>query len=104
MNESTPIFIEQIFLQENLLIRYQRKRVASAILCGISGLGEVQQVFLNLDLKKSDSKIARWYRITLLAAVANAKIFVQKNNRPLQVELENGRARLQSDFQIWKAP
>ena len=33
-----------IFLQENLLIRYQRKRVASAILCGISGLGEAQQV------------------------------------------------------------
>jgi hypothetical protein len=52
-------------------------------------LGEVQQVFLNFDLKKSDSKIARWYRITLLAAVANAKIFVQKNNRQLQVELES---------------
>lgn len=24
----------------------------------------------------------------------------QKNNRPLQVELENGRSRLQNDFQI----
>ena len=57
-------------------------------------------MFLNLDLKKSDSKIARWYRLALLAAVANAKIFVQKNNRPLQVELENGRSRLQNDFQI----
>ena len=57
-------------------------------------------MFLNLDLKKSDSKIARWYRLALLAAVANAKIFVQKNNRPLQVELENGRSDLQNDFQI----
>jgi hypothetical protein len=25
----------------------------------------------------------------------------QKNNRPLQVELENGRSQLQNDFQIW---
>ena len=77
-------------------------KVVGAILCGISGLGEVQQVFLNLDLKKSDSKIARWYQLALLTAVANSKIFVQKNNRPLQVELENGRSQLQNDFQIWK--
>ena len=83
LDESTPIFIEQIFLQENLLIRHQREYTVSAILCGISGLGEAQQMFLNLDLKKSDSKIARWYRLALLAAVANAKIFVQKNNRQL---------------------
>ena len=52
---------------------------------------------------KSDSKIASWYQLALLAAVANAKIFVQKNNRPLQVELENGRSDLQNDFQIWEA-
>ena len=29
--------------------------------------------------------------------------FEQKNNRPLQVELQNGRSFLQSDFQIWEA-
>ena len=29
--------------------------------------------------------------------------FEQKNNRPLQVGLENGRLFLQSDFQIWEA-
>ena len=39
-------------------------------------------------------------RLFRLAAVANSKIFVQKNNRPLQVELENGRSRLQNEFQI----
>ena len=39
-------------------------------------------------------------RLFRLAAVANSKIFVQKNNLPLQVELENGRSRLQNDFQI----
>ena len=50
---------------------------------------------------KSDSKIASWYQLALLAAVANSKIFVQKNNRPLQVELENRRSQLQNDFQIW---
>ncbi|WP_197036961.1 hypothetical protein [Faecalibacterium prausnitzii] len=54
-------------------------------------------------LKKSDSKIARRYQLALFAAVANSKIFVQKNNRPLQVELENGRSDLQNDFQIWEA-
>ena len=29
--------------------------------------------------------------------------FEQKNNRPLQVELENGRSLLQNDSQIWEA-
>jgi hypothetical protein len=38
------------------------------------------------------SKIVSWYQLALLAAIANSKIFVQKNNRPLQVELENGRS------------
>ena len=56
-----------------------------------------------VGFEKSDSKIASWYQLALLAAVANAKIFVQKNNRPLQVELENGRSDLQNDFQIWEA-
>ena len=37
------------------------------------------------------SKIARWYQLALLAAVANSKTSGAKNNRPLQVELENGR-------------
>ena len=31
------------------------------------------------------------------------KLSEQKNNRPLQVELENGRSDLQNDFQIWKS-
>jgi len=31
------------------------------------------------------------------------KIFLAENNRPLQVELENGRSDLQNDFQIWEA-
>ena len=55
------------------------------------------------EVGKSDSKIVSWYQLALLAAVANSKIFVQKNNRPLQVELENGRSELQNDFQIWRA-
>ena len=60
-------------------------------------------IVFEVGFVKSDSKIARWYRITLLAAVANAKIFVQKNNRPLQVKLENGRSGLQNNFQNWRA-
>ena len=37
-------------------------------------------------------KIASWYQLALLAADANTKFSEQKNNRPLQVELENGRS------------
>ena len=56
------------------------------------GFGHSPTSVLNLDFEKSDSKIARRYQLALFAAVANSKIFVQKNNRPLQVELENGRS------------
>ena len=53
------------------------------------GFGRSPTSVFEFGFKKSDSKIAKWYRCALLAAVANAKIFVQKNNRPLQVELES---------------
>ena len=54
------------------------------------GFGRSPTSVFEFGFVKSDSKIASWYRLALLAAVANSKIFVQKNNRPLQVELENG--------------
>ena len=53
------------------------------------GFGRSPTSIFEVGFEKSDSKIARWYRFALLAAVANAKIFVQKNNRQLQVELES---------------
>ena len=53
------------------------------------GFGRSPTSIFEVGFKKSDSKIAKWYRLALLAAVANAKIFVQKNNRQLQVELES---------------
>ena len=53
------------------------------------GFGRSPISVFEVGFVKSDSKITRWYRLTLLAAVANAKIFVQKNNRQLQVELES---------------
>ena len=56
------------------------------------GFGRSPTSIFEVGFEKSDSKIASWYQLALLAAVANAKIFVQKNNRPLQVELENGRS------------
>ena len=49
-------------------------------------------IVFEVGFVKSDSKIVSWHQLALLAAVANSKIFVQKNNRPLQVELENGRS------------
>ena len=56
------------------------------------GFGRSPTSVFEFGFVKSDSKIASWYQLALLAAVANSKIFVQKNNRPLQVELENGRS------------
>ena len=56
------------------------------------GFGRNPTSVFEFGFVKSDSKIASWYQLALLAAVANAKIFVQKNNRPLQVELENRRS------------
>ena len=53
------------------------------------GFGRSPTSIFEVGFEKSDSKIARWYRLALLAAAANAKIFVQKNNRQLQVELES---------------
>ena len=56
------------------------------------GFGRSSSRVFEVGFEKSDSKIARRYQLALFAAVANSKIFVQKNNRPLQVELENGRS------------
>ena len=68
------------------------------------GFGRSPTSVFEAGFEKSDSKLASWYQLALLAAVANSKFFVQKNNRPLQVDLEIGRSDLQNDFQIWKAP
>ena len=67
------------------------------------GFGQSPTSIFEVGFEKSDSKLVSWYKLALLAAVANSKIFVQKNNRPLQVELENRRSDLQNDFQIWEA-
>jgi len=67
------------------------------------GFGQSPTSIFEVGFEKSDSKLVSWYQLALLAAVANSKIFVQKNNRPLQVELENRRSDLQNDFQNWGA-
>ena len=96
-------FSETIFSTRNLLIqRLLRYSVCTVCVLNI-GFWRSPTIVFEVGFVKSDSKIARWYRITLLAAVANAKIFVQKNNRPLQVKLENGRSGLQNNFQNWRA-
>ena len=56
------------------------------------GFGRSPTSIFEVGFEKSDSKIVSWYQLALLAAVANAKNPEQKNNRPLQVELENGRS------------
>ena len=56
------------------------------------GFGRSPTSVFEVGFVKSDSKIVSWYQLALLAAIANAKTSEQKNNRPLQVELENGRS------------
>ena len=67
------------------------------------GFGRSPTIVFEVRFEKSDSKLVSWHQLALLAAVANSKIFVQKNNRPLQVELENGRFDLQNDFHVLEA-
>ena len=82
-----------------LIQRLLRYAVGTVYVLNIGFWRSSTSVF-EVGFEKSDSKISRRYQLALFAAVANSKIFVQKNNRPLQVELENGRSRLQNDFQI----
>ena len=96
-------FFGNNFSTRNLLIqRLLRYAVGTVYVLNIGFWRSPTSVF-EVGFEKSDSKLVSWHQLALLAAVANSKIFVQKNNRPLQVELENGRSRLQNDFQIWEA-
>ena len=61
------------FFSKNMLIQRPLRCETSAFLCWTSGLGEAQQVFWSWICKKSGSKLARWYRLALLAAIANSK-------------------------------
>lgn len=72
-------------------------------MCWISGFGEAQQVFFKSDLKNLIQKFRGGTNSPCLLRLQMQKLSEQKNNRPLQVELENGRSDLQNDFQIWEA-
>ena len=67
------------------------------------GLGRSSTSVSESEFEKLDLKIVSWYQLTLLAVVCKLENFVQKNNRPLQVELENGRFCLKNIFQSLKA-
>ena len=96
-------FSETIFSTRNLLIqRLLRYAVGTVYVLNI-GFWRSPTIVFEVGFVKSDSKIVSWYQLALLAADANAKTSWAKNNRPLQVELENGRSDLQNDFQIWEA-
>ena len=93
-------FSKTIFSTRNLLIqRLLRYAVGTVYVLNI-GFWRSPTIVFEVGFVKSDSKIVSWYQLALLAADANAKTSWAKNNRPLQVELENGRSRLQNDFQI----
>ena len=82
-------FFGNVFSTRNLLIqRLLRYAVGTVYVLNI-GFGQSPTSFFEVGFEKSDSKLVSWHQLALLAAVANSKIFVQKNNRPLQVELES---------------
>ena len=68
------------------------------------GFGRSPTSIFEVGFEKSDSKKLRvGTNLPCLLRLQMQKFPEQKNNRPLQVELENGRSQLQNDFQIWKA-
>lgn len=76
LNESTPILLKRFFLQENLLIqRLLRYAVGTVYVLNIGFWRNPTIVFEVGFVKKSDSKLASWYQLDLLAADANTKIF-----------------------------
>ena len=85
-------FFGNDFFTRNLIIqRLLRYAVGTVYVLNI-GFWRSPTIVFEVGFVKSNSKIARWYRLALLAAVANSKTSGAKNNRPLQVELENGRS------------
>ena len=61
--------------------------------------------FGSLQEKVMETLVKRegWIARSVCNGMQTRNFSEQKNNRPLQVELENGRSFLQSDFQIWEA-
>jgi len=103
LDESTPIFIEQIFLQENLLIRHQREYTVSAILCGISGLGEAQQVFLKSDLKNLIQKFRGGTGLPCLLRLQTRKFLCRKITARFKLNLKTDGLDCKMIFKFWKA-
>ena len=100
-----PVWCNIEWINANFRKTFFSKKICSfSVIFALNiGFGRSPTSVFEVGFEKSDSKLVSWHQLALLAAVANSKIFVQKNNRPLQVELENGRSRLQNDFQIWEA-
>ena len=86
-----------------LVQRLLRYAVGTVYVLNI-GFGRSPTIVFEVRFVKNQiQKITSWNQLALLAATANAKLSEQKNNRPLQVELENGRFDLQNDFHVLEA-
>ena len=69
-------FLETIFSTRNLLIQHLlRYAVGTVYMLNIGFWRSPTIVFEVGFVKKSDSKLASWYQLDLLAADANTKIF-----------------------------
>lgn len=86
----------------NLLIRHQRKRVASAILCGISGLGEAQQAFLKLDLKNLIQKLRGGTNSPCLLRLQTRKFLCRKITARFKLNLKTDGLDCKMIFKFWK--
>ena len=85
--------MKRIFLQENLLIQRQQRCTVGTVYVLHIGFGRSPTSIFEVGFEKSDFKKLRvGTNLPCLLRLQMQKLPEQKNNRPLQVELENGRS------------
>ena len=67
------------------------------------GFGRSPTSVFEVGFVKSDSKTCELVPNRPACCDCKCENFLRKNNRPLQVELENGRSDLQNDFHVLEA-
>lgn len=72
LDESTLIFLKRIFLKKYAYSATVKVRNQRILVLNI-GFGRSPTSTFEVGFVKSNSKIARWYWLALLAAIANSK-------------------------------
>ena len=96
-------FFGNDFFTRNLIIqRLLRYAVGTVYVLNI-GFWRSPTIVFEVGFVKSDSKTCELVPNRPACCDCKCENFLRKNNRPLQVELENGRIDLQNDFHVLEA-